>query len=190
MRHSDPGGRFLIPWEQKEMWKGIDGELRAPVGQHVKWIVFNSAASKVDDIYDVADHVEVGRQWKDPIRIPAYAAISVQGRSFHNDRGFYNTDLLRVLVAMNVIEDVFPELAWNPDPHISDRILYRGKIFVPNWIAKKGILRNSYTTLTVEAQQVNPEEYVNDPQLFEWAHRDKHPPNPYDPQRIRQRSTL
>jgi len=171
------------------MFRGIDAELRAPVGQHVQWIVFNGPESGTDAIYDVADQV-VGRVWREPIRIPAYAAIGTQGRSFHNERGFYNTDTLTVMVAMNVIEDVFPELAWQPDNHIRDRILYRGKVFVPNFIAKKGILRNSYTTLTVESSQVNPEEYVNDPQLVEWSHRDTHPPNPYDPNRYRQRSTL
>jgi hypothetical protein len=190
MRHSDPGGRFTVSWEHFEILRGIDGDLRAPVGQHVQWIEYDSDRSKSDVIYDVADNVEAGRQWKDPRRIPAYAAISTQGVSLHNERGFYNTDTLRVLVAMNVIEDMFPELAWQPDTHIKDRILYRGKVFVPTRIAKNGILRNTYTTLTVDANQVNHEEFVNDPQLFEWANRDIHPPYPYNPQRIRQNSTL
>lgn len=176
-----------MPWERFDILKGIDGDLRAPVGQHVQWIQFNADASKTDEIYDVADHDDTGRQWLEPVRIPAYGAISTQGRSFHNERGFYNTDMLRVLVAMNVIERVFPELAWQPDQHIKDRILYRGKVFVPYLIAKNGILRNSYTTLTVEASQVNPEEFVNDPQLFAWAKRSSHP---YDPQRRREDSTL
>ena len=76
-------------------------------------------------IYDVADHV-TGRRWKDPFRLPAYAAFIYQGPSIHNDRGFYNTDILRVSCAMHAIEKVFPELVWEPDRHIKDRILYRG----------------------------------------------------------------
>jgi hypothetical protein len=37
---------------------------------------------------------------------------------------------------------------------------------------------------------VNPEEYVNDPQLIEWANRSIRPPQPYDPQRHRERTTI
>jgi hypothetical protein len=185
MRHSDPGGRFTVPWEQTQIFDGIDGELRAPVGHHVKWIEFDADASAVDPIYDVADQV-TGRQWKDPLRIPAYAAFIYQGPTMHNDRGFYNTDILRVSVAMDVMERTFPALVWEPDKHISDRILYRGKIFIPTRIYLRGLLRNSHTIFTVDANQVNPEEYVNDPQLHAWAAQDARPPQPYDPQRVRE----
>lgn len=184
MRHSDPGGRFTIPWEQKDIFDGIDGELRAPVGHHVKWIEFDPDASAVDPIYDVADQV-TGRQWKDPLRIPAYAAFIYQGPTMHNDRGFYNTDILRVSVAMDVVERLFPALVWEPDKHIRDRVLYRGKIFIPTRIYLRGLLRNAHTIFTIDANQVNPEEYVNDPQLVEWAAQDLYPPQPYDPQLVR-----
>lgn len=184
MRHSDPGGRFTIPWEQKDIFDGIDGELRAPVGHHVKWIEFDPDASAVDPIYDVADQV-TGRQWKEPLRIPAYAAFIYQGPTMHNDRGFYNTDILRVSVAMDVVERLFPALVWEPDKHIRDRVLYRGKIFIPTRIYLRGLLRNAHTIFTIDANQVNPEEYVNDPQLVEWAAQDLYPPQPYDPQLVR-----
>lgn len=189
MRHSDPGGRFTIPWEQQDIFRGIDGELRAPVGHHVRWIEFDEDASQRDVIYDVADQV-TGRQWKEPFRLPAFAAFIMQGASIHNDRGFYNTDVLRVSCSMHAIEKVFPELVWEPDRHIKDRVLYRGKIFIPTRASLKGLLRNSHTIFTIDANQVNPEEYVNDPQLVEWSEQDIRPPQPYDPQRTRERSTL
>ena len=184
MRHSDPGGRFTIPFEQQDIYKGIDGELRAPVGQHVRWVEFDPDASEVDTIYDVGDQV-TGRQWKDPFRLPAFAAIIYQGPSVHNDRGFYNTDILRVSCAMNVIERVFPDLVWEPDRHIKDRVLYRGKVFIPTRIYPRGLLRNSHTIYTIDANQVNSEEYVNDPDLVRWAAQDTYPPKPYDPQLVR-----
>ena len=189
MRHSDPGGRFTIPWEQKEIYRGIDGDLRAPVGHHVKWLQFNEEASQKHPIYDVAD-MAIGRQWKEPIRIPAYAAFIFQGASPHNDRGFYNTDILRVSVAINVMEEIYPELVWEPDAFTKDRVLYRGKIFVPTRTYLKGLLRNTHTIFTIDANQVNEEEWVNDPQLSDWARRDIAPPQPYEPQRVRERSTL
>jgi hypothetical protein len=180
MRHSDPGGRFSLQWEHFAIFDGIDGELRAPVGHHVQWIEFNTETSKVDPIYDVADSV-TGRQWKEPIRIPAFAAFIYQGPTMHNDRGFYNTDILRVSTAMDVMERVFPDLVWNPDRHIRDRVLYRGKIFIPTRLYLRGLLRNAHTIFTIDANEVNPEEYVNDPQLGAWATQDKI----YDPQLVR-----
>lgn len=184
MRHSDPGGRFTVGWERLAIFDGIDGDLRSPVGQHVKWIQFDADASGVDPIYDVADQ-QVGRQWREPIRIPAYAAFIYQGPTMHNDRGFYNTDILRVSVAMDVAERVFPALVWEPDQHIRDRVMYRGKIFIPTRLYLRGLLRNSHTIFTIDANQVNEEEWVNDPQLSNWAARDLDPPQPYDPQLTR-----
>lgn len=171
MRQSHPGGRFSIPWEQIAIFDGIDGDLRAPVGQHVQWIEFNAEGAGVDPIYDVAD-ATTGRQWKDPVRVPAYAAFIYQGPTMHNDRGFYNTDILRVSVAMDVMERIFPGVIWEPDKHIRDRVLYRGKIFIPTRIYLRGLLRDSHTIFTVDANQVNPEEYVNDPQLGAWTSDD------------------
>lgn len=180
MRHSNPGGRFTIPWEQIAIFDGIDGELRSPVGHHVNWIEFDPDKAGMDPIYDVADSV-TGRVWKEPVRIPAFAAFIYQGPTMHNDRGFYNTDILRVSAAMDVMERTFPELVWNPDEHIRDRVLYRGKIFIPTRIYLRGLLRNSHTIFTIDANEVNPEEYVNDPQLGAWAEQDKI----YDPQMSR-----
>lgn len=188
MRHSDPGGRFTIPWEHHSIFNGIDADLRAPVGQHVQWIEFDPEASRTDNIYDVADQV-TGRQWKEPIRIPAYGAFIFQGQTFHNDRGFYNTDILRMSVAIPVMEEYFPELVWAPDQHIKDRVLFRGHIYIPTRIYLRGSLRDNHTIFTCDANQINDEEWVNDPQLSAWAHRDIAPPQPYDPQRHREHTT-
>ena len=189
MRHSDPGGRFTIGHEQQSIFRGIDGDLRAPVGMHIQWIEYDEEASDKDVIYDVADKV-IGRRWKDPVRIPSYFSVIVQGVTMHSDRGFYNTDVLRSSSSMHVVEEIFPSLVWDPDRHIKDRVLYRGKIFIPTRIYLKGALRNAHTIFTIDANQVNPEEYVNDPQLLEWANRDGRPPNPYAPQRVREHTSL
>ena len=191
-RHSHPGGRFDVTWyEQKSIFDGIDSELRAPIGHHALWVEYDAEATGVDRIYDVADHEEVGRQWKfPPLRIPAFAAFIAQGPTMHNDRGFYQADVLRLSVAINVMEEVFPSLVWEPDRHIKDRVLYRGKVFIPTRTYLRGLLRDTHTVFTIDANQVNPEEYVNDPQLTAWAERSLDPPQPHDPNRQRQRTTL
>ena len=181
-RHSHVGGRFdVLAYEQKSIFDGIDSELRAPVGAHVLWVIYDPETSTTDRIYDVADYQNTGRQWKfPPIRIPAYVASIFQGMTVQDERGFYNTDVLHMSVASNVIENIFPELVWEPDAHIKDRILYRGRVFVPNRFSLRGLLRDSYTVFSVEAFQVKPEEYVNDSQLSEWAARTL-TPGPFDP---------
>jgi hypothetical protein len=189
MRHSDPGGRFTIPWEHQSIFTGIDADLRAPVGMHVQWIVFDPDASETDVIYDVGNQT-VGRQWKEPIRVPAFGAFIYQGITLHNDRGFYNTDVLRVSVAMHVMEELLPDVVWEPDEHIKDRVLFRGHIYIPTRIYLRGALRDQHTVFTIDANQINSEEWVNDPQLSEWARRDIQPPQPFDPQRHREHSTL
>ena len=191
-RHSHPGGRFDVTWyEQKSIFDGIDSELRAPVGHHALWVKYAPTSTEVDRIYDVADHREIGRQWEfPPIRIPAFGAFIYQGPSMHNDRGFYNTDVLRLSVAMNLVEELFPDLVWDPDSHIKDRVLYRGKVFIPTRTYLRGLLRDAHTVFTIDANQVNPEEYVNDPQLTEWAERTLYPPQPFDPNQQRQQTTL
>ena len=172
-----------MSYEQMSISDGIDSELRAPVGQHVLWVEFDSDATEVDSIYDVADYRTTGRQWKfPPVRIPAFTCAIRQGPTVHNDRGFYNADTLHLGVAMNVIERLYPSLAWEPDAHIKDRVLYRGNIFVPVRFGLQGLLRDTYTVFTVDANQVNPEEHVNDPQLTEWATATLYPPGQYAPQ--------
>lgn len=183
-----PVADFDIAFEQHDISRGIDAELRSIVGQHVEWIEFDEGASSTDVIYDVGDRV-TGRQWKEPFRLPAYAAFIYQGPSVHNDRGFYNTDILRVSCAMDMMEKVFPGLVWEPDQHIKDRILYRGKVFLPTRLYLRGLLRDTHTIFTIDANQVNPEELVNDPQLVAWTTRSTAPPEPYDPQRKRYRTT-
>lgn len=167
------------------IFQGIDADLRAPVGQHVEWIEFDADASSTDVIYDVGDQT-VGRQWKEPKRLPAFLSVIFQGASIHNDRGFYNTDILRVSAALVAMEREFHSLVWEPDKHIKDRVLFRGKVFVPTRTYLRGALRDDHTVFTIDANQVNPEEYVNDPQLLAWTKRSSIPPNPYDPQRHRE----
>ena len=188
MRHSDQGGRFTVFWEQMDIFKGIDGDLRSEVGHHVQWVQYDEEASQSDAIYDVGNQT-VGRVWKPPVRIPAYAAFIFQGVTLHNERGYYQTDVLRVSCAADVIANLFPKMFWDPNPRIKDRILYRGNIFIPTQINLRGLLRDTHTIWTVEANQINEEEHVNDPVLIEWAHRDIYPPQPFDPQLVKVSST-
>jgi hypothetical protein len=166
-RHSDPRGRFGIHYERNSIYDGIQSELTRTVGQYVHWLVFDPAASEEDSIYSVASSRKFGRQWARAIPIPVFGAFIYQGSSVHNDRGFYNTDTLLVSCVADKLTDVIPDVVTDPDKHISDRIAYRGRLFTPNTVSLLGLLQDQYTVISLECQQLNPEESVNDEQFTE-----------------------
>ena len=82
-----------------------------------------------------------------------------------NERGFYVSDTLRLVVNVGEIERLIPGMMTNPSSHIKDRIVYRNQVFVPTRVLPRGIFANSYAVVTIDCNQVNPEELVNDPQF-------------------------
>lgn len=169
MRSSDPGGRFsLTHYEPASILDGIDSDLRSPVGQWATWWTWDSEGTDVDPIYDTGQW-EGGRKWKDPIRIPTYGAFLAQGMTVQNDRGFYQTDLLRVSLSVANVRRLIPSLLTSPDQHHRDRIVYRDEVFIPTRIYLRGLVRQQYTVVSVDANQVNPEELINDPQFQEYS---------------------
>lgn len=168
-RHSNPQGRFRLDYERASIYSGIDAELHKTVGQYIDWMVFDSATSELDSIYDVAS-VGGGRRWKRAMRIPAFSAVIYQGSSPMNDRGLYNTDILRVSFAADKLLSVLPDIVSQPDRHIRDRIAYRGALFAPVTMGLHGLVGDHYTVITVDGTQVNPDESVNDEQFTDNQH--------------------
>lgn len=163
-KHSNPQGRFSIDYERHAIYQGMDSELQKTVGQEIHWLVYDAKESEKDPIYDVAS-IGTGRRWQRAVRVPVLAAIIYQGDSSQNNRGFYNTDILRVTVAADKLLTPLPDVTTQPDRHIRDRIAYRGALFVPHMMAPRGLLHDQYTVITIDCYQVNPEESVNDEQL-------------------------
>ena len=187
-------GRFNIPNERSSIIEGISTELVRTVGNSVQWYVYDSSSTTIDPIYDVgsSDPDTGGRKWYNPLTIPVTKAILYQGATVQNDRGFYNTDVLRLTMNMDVIEkgtDLygmdadnmphFETMLINPDEFLRDRIVFRDEVFSPSKIQPLGIVNNLYTLVSVECLQVNPEELVNDPQFKHFAGY-----NPFDPSTI------
>ena len=177
-------GRFNIPNERSSIIEGISTELVRTVGNSVQWYVYDSSSTTIDPIYDVgsSDPDTGGRKWYNPLTIPVTKAILYQGATVQNDRGFYNTDVLRLTMNMDVIEkgtDLygmdadnmphFETMLINPDEFLRDRIVFRDEVFSPSKIQPLGIVNNLYTLVSVECLQVNPEELVNDPQFKHFA---------------------
>jgi hypothetical protein len=182
MRGENRQGRFSIPYEHQSIISGTSTELVHTVGTSVQWWIYDQGNSVIDPIYDVGSSSGTGRLWKTPLTIPVVNAHLEQGVTVQNDRGFYNTDQLTIIINVDVIEDRLnfygananniPELGnveVNPDAYLRDRIVFRDEVFTPVRVLPEGIIQNNYTLLRIQCNQVNPEELVNDSQFSHYA---------------------
>ena len=172
MRGNKVQGRFKIDFETASMDEGIVDELRDPVGTAVDWWLWDDAAlaedyeTWVDPIYDVSNQVEgQGRRWVEPFKMPVIMAQQIRGTNVMNERGFYTTDTLRLVIAVDDINRLLPAMIDNPNTHIKDRIVFHGGVFVPTRVLPRGLYKERYSVVTIDCNQVNAEELVNDPQF-------------------------
>lgn len=189
MRGEIREGRFSIDHERGSYITGTTKELVGTVGAQVEWWFFDQENTVVDPIYDVGgSDSTAGRIWSGPILIPVVNASIVQGVTMQNDRGFYNTDVLTVTVNVDLIESpisfkgavakTIPQLKGleiNPDAYLRDRITFRHEVWTPTRIYPAGLVKNKYTLISIECNQVNAEEMVNDSQFQHYANY-----NPFD----------
>jgi hypothetical protein len=169
-------GRFTIDYEAKSMYEGIGEELGATVGVDVDWFRWQdyfleqNYTTIVDDIYDVSSgNIGEGRRWMLPFKFPVIMAQFVRGTNVMNERGFYVTDTLRLVINVGEVERLLPTILTDANRHIKDRIVYRGTVFVPTRVLPRGSFANRYTVVTIDCNQLNPEELVNDPQFQKYA---------------------
>lgn len=171
MKASTPGGRFHTNFEVDSILKGIGEDLRRPVGMEVDWWRFDAENTEIDPIYDTGSSGagSVGRRWQDPFKFPVIVAQVFQGQTMQNDRGFYNTDVLRLTVSMEDVQKFIPTLVPHPDDHMRDRVVYRGSVFRPSRMYLRGQVLTQYTILTIDLIQVVAEEMVNDDQFASFS---------------------
>jgi len=177
MRGSKLEGRFSIDYESKRMQEGIAEDLGAMVGVEVDWYQWgeyyfeNNYSLVVDDIYDVSNSIATngGRRWAKPFKMPAVMAQWIRGTNVMNERGFYVTDTLRLVLNVGDVERLIPDILQNASNHIKDRIMYKGELFVPTRVLPRGAYGYRWSVVTIDCNQVNPEELVNDPQFQDFA---------------------
>jgi hypothetical protein len=174
---TDRNSKFDMDYEAKSMYEGIAEELGGTVGQEVSWFRWqeyfleDNYNSVVDDIYDVSNSSGpiTGRRWMLPFKMPTIMAQFVRGTNVMNERGFYVTDTLRLVLNVGDAQRLLPSLITNPNNHIKDRILYRDQVFVPTRVVPRGSFGYRWAVVTVDCNQMNPEELVNDPQFQRYA---------------------
>jgi hypothetical protein len=176
MRGNQVQGRFKIDFENKSINEGIVDELRDPVGTEVDWWSWDDNAlaadyeNWVDPIYDVSNQEDgKGRRWNEPFKMPVVMAQLLRGTNIMNERGFYTVDTLRLVMAVADVQRLIPTMLADPNPSIQDRIVYQNGVFVPTRVLPRGHYADKYAVITVDCNQVNPEELVNDPQFQAYA---------------------
>ena len=168
MKASRPGGRFGIPFERDSILSGITEDLRRTVGQEVEWWRWDSADTEVDDVYDVGSEAG-GRIWHQGIIIPCIDVNLYHGVTLQDERGFYNTDVLRITLNMQDVERHLATMPANPDDYLRDRIVFRNQVYRPTHFYPRGQITDQYTLFTLDASQENPEEMINDSQFIKYA---------------------
>ena len=176
MRGSKIQGRFNLDYEKMSIYEGIAEDLGGTVGVDVDWwrwqdyYLVENSDTVVDSIYDVSSSVAGGgRRWMLPFKMPVVMAQFVRGTNVMNQRGFYVTDTLRLVINVGDAQRLLPELITDSNTHIKDRIVYRNEVFVPTRVLPRGSFGYNWAVVTVDCNQVNPEELVNDPQFLKFA---------------------
>jgi hypothetical protein len=154
------------------MWESISEDLGGTVGVDVSWFQWSESyfmdnySDVVDDIYDTSSGVVAkGRRWQKPIKLPVVMAQVIRSSNVMNERGFYVTDTLRLVVNVGDVQRLIPNMLEDPSSHIKDRIVYQGNVFVPTRVLPRGAFGYNYAVVTIDCNQVKPEELVNDPQF-------------------------
>jgi len=179
MRGTRLQGRFDVDgYESLAIYEGITEDLGYMVGVQVDWYEWdqdymdNNFSTVVDDIYDVAAIFPGGgRRWKDPIKVEIVMAQFVTGRNVMNTRGFYTTDTLRLVANIDEMQKKFPGFLATRDPsaHIKDRIVFQNEVFHPTLVMPRGHFAQRWAVATLDCNQVNAEELVNDAQFQQYA---------------------
>jgi hypothetical protein len=180
MRSSDIQGRFSIDYEAKSLYEGIAEDLGGTVGTEVSWYRWQDYYLQenyndiVDDIYDVSSSVPTkGRRWMLPFNFPVVMAQLIRSTNVMNERGFYVTDTLRLVINVGDVQRLLPSILSTPSLHIKDRIIYRDEVFTPSRVLPRGAFGSRYSVVTIDCNQVNSEELVNDPQFQKYASANK-----------------
>lgn len=173
---TDRNSRFDMDYEAMSMYEGMAEELGGTVGVDVDWFRWQeyyldeNYEDIVDPIYDVSSsEAGKGRRWMLPFKFPVIMAQLVRGTNIMNERGFYVTDTLRLVMSVGDAQRLLPSLLSDPSSHIKDRVLYRNQVFVPTRVLPRGSFGYRWAVVTVDCNQINPEEMVNDPQFQRYA---------------------
>jgi hypothetical protein len=168
VRAYTPGGRFSSDFEVDSIQDGIDQDLKNPVGTNALWWVYDPTTTTIDPIYDTG-YMDYGKSWRGPYKLPIVRAIWGQGEIPQSERGFYSADKLHLTVNGRDLDKIDPNVLNNPDLESRGRIVWKGQVYRPSAIQQRAIVGERYMLVSIDCQQVMPDEMINDHQFLDYA---------------------
>lgn len=160
-------GRFNADSETKRIFHGISGYERN-YGDYLTYFRFNAGLSETDPIYNEA--TVGGRVYNGPYRVPATHVTHVEGQNEYGDKGFYYSDSLTAQISFNdFIACGMTYADIETGNYLNDRVIYDRKLFRITDLSIRGQIQERDIMVGLDAQQLKPDEVVDDPQFAAYA---------------------
>lgn len=160
-------GRFNSDFETNRIFTAMEGWRRS-YGDVLRYYRFNAAASQMDPVYDEASGT--GRVYYAPIAVPAQHVSHVQGANEYGQTGMYYNDTLTGYISFAAFTGVGLRYAdIETGNYLDDRVLYDRKIFRIVQLIDQGQIQQRDILLLLQAQQMKPDELVDDPEFAAWS---------------------
>jgi len=178
-----PRGRFFSTKDELErIDRGL--ELHQQVyGTEVDWWFLDEnfadgVGTTTDDIYDEG-HIEGGKRFDGPRRIPVLSAVVQQGQEQGGDGGFAVMDniVLRLSYDQARRAGLDIDLVENREKHLHNRFAFRGRVFDVETIQSSGHFdaSNRDTTLRISGRQLRFDELYDSPDMQRYVLTSTHP---------------
>lgn len=160
-------GRFSSDFETDQVFEAMEG-WQSSYGDTIRYYRFEAAASQMDPVYDEA--VGVGRVYKPFITVPCQHVIHLPGANEYGEYGMYYNDTLAATISFQAFTGVGLVLAdIENGNYLDDRVLYDRKIFRVVQLNIRGQIQQRDIIVAMQAQQMKPDELVDDPEFAEWS---------------------
>lgn len=153
-------GRFTADYETNDIQEALRG-WSSEFGDHVLYYRYWGEHSQVHDIWSEA--TGVGRIWHPPDEIEALHVTHAEGASQDRNQGLYYNDTLYMTASFEQLKRLgMTELDLQHGSYLRDRIVYDFRVFKVTRIQVMGQIQRRDVIVSIEGQQVKPDEMLND----------------------------
>lgn len=160
-------GRFGVNTETTLIHRALRG-WQARTGDSVTYFRFQHGESEMHDVYDEA--TGAGRVFYGRWQLPALHVTHVESANTDpRDSGLYVTDTLRVVLEYDqLVKFGLTEMDIKHGSFQRDRIAYDNALYAVQRVNVLGQIRRRDIVVAIEADQIQNDELVNDPQFAQY----------------------
>lgn len=160
-------GRFGINTETTLIHRALRG-WQNRTGDSITYFRFQYAESDTHEVYDEA--TGAGRVFYGRWQVPALHVTHVEsGNEDPRDSGLYVTDTLRAVLEYDqLVKFGLTEMDIKHGSFQRDRVAYDNALYAVQRVSVLGQIRRRDVVVVVEAEQIQNDELVNDPQFQQY----------------------